>query len=287
MRRYRAPEHGAVSWTINGLDTFVFHRYGDPDHRPWRDIQAGIEQEPADPRLGAHWSDLTPVKCAEARSEAALADRWLLLELPNCGYSDYSGSLVDVANIASLEEQFGVDGMLAIVHGSHGSQSLFVAVPPAATPWDRLRRFVEVEYDRLSDNDPDASPRDATDSVRELCSIVAGLADYPLIDDEEHSRAEDEAKEAAWDGHVAYDLRRAIERVLTETLDEEQAETLLEAVDDERLRELFWQCEQDAPYSGWLNEVGPDMTLTSEAEKRYAERIADILAEEHSGEDDE
>ncbi len=97
-------------------------------------------------------------------------------------FSDYSGSMVERANAASLKEMF--PNLFEVSHGGHGTEWWGIN--------DENRRTISDEdFDRLKE-------------------VIEGLEDYPVIDDGKLSEMEWEAKAEYWKEDGRNELRAAL-----------------------------------------------------------------------------
>jgi len=107
------------------------------------------------------------------------------------GYSDYSGSQVERANVATFLERFGDDYVIEL-HGGHGTFALAIHLRASAEVWECLE----------------------------------GLENYPCLDDEALSNLETEAEDEAWKDSVESDFRKDLGGHFDIDLDEVPAEPL-------------------------------------------------------------
>lgn len=157
--------------------------------------------------------------------ELALQGKLLALIPPACSGSDYNGGALARSNVRALEELAESEGLvhwsLSGGHGSHG-----IAFPL----WERSR---------------------------ELVSILEGLEDYPVVDEDAMSEEESEDEEQAWDSWVRHDFAKALE---TETGVD------VSEVPDAKLRELFHSlCSERGRYFEHSDE-GPTIDVDELAE---------------------
>lgn len=161
-------------------------------------------------------------------------ERWDWKSHPRAGYaltylqgSDYSGCLVERSNYEAVlemlegaEDEEPAEDMAQVawakVSGSHGSFGLFL-----------FRR--------------QAIPA-------ELYEVLVGLHNYPLLDEERHSRMELDAQAESWDNGYRYDFKRALEAKTGDVIS-------LDDVSDEAIDEFFEE-SREAANEYWVNESG-------------------------------
>jgi hypothetical protein len=96
--------------------------------------------------------------------------------------SDYSGNAVEVSNKKAFMEEYQNDESMVIdVYGGHGTYAVAI-------------RLDSITFDILD--------------------TLAGLEDYPLMDEETHSEVEYEAENEAWDNWVRSDFNRDLVKQL-------------------------------------------------------------------------
>jgi hypothetical protein len=136
-----------------------------------------------------------------------------------CGGSDYSGNALEISNHRLFLEQFGT---IPGVHNVHGGLGTFaVAILVSAINEDMLE-------------------------------VLAGLEDYPAIDDEDMSEIETEEEMRAWDSWARHDFIRLLTSKFPDL--EEQIEAL-EDRDDNTLTCFFEEMREKAN-EDWENETG-------------------------------
>jgi hypothetical protein len=149
---------------------------------------------------------------------ASVAARPLVVVVPHLASgSDYSGCLVHRANHDALV----ADGAMSF----HGGYNTFSAVIPVS-------------------------------KIDDHADSLAALADYPLLDEEAHSRLEAEAIENAWEYWARDDFRAAIG-------DDDHE------IDDDTLRSRF-EAAREAANEYWENEQGESMWINLD---RIAEHV--------------
>lgn len=145
--------------------------------------------------------------------------------------SDYSGGLVTRANYEVLLEEAerltedelgGDDSWFQTFYGGHGTYAIAFHV--------------------------DKTPQ-------EIIEMLAGLSDYPLIDDNKLADLEHEATEESWNNSYERDYRKALEDKFGGDADD---------VDDKVLREHFEEARERAN-EYWENEEGPSMHVDVDA----------------------
>lgn len=164
-------------------------------------------------------------------------------------YGDYHGSDLDAANARALVAEFGE--VFYRSEGPHGSVTLSIAAAPGVPPF--ARSLTESES------------ADDWDLLASLASIMAGLADYPLISEEVHSEYIDELIGEAWDSWLRSDL-------LSDLADQTGDDDLLfqpagELVDS--IREAYLSFE----HNEWVAE-----TATSVVNHRHEDAVRHVLA---------
>lgn len=97
-------------------------------------------------------------------------------------HSDYSGGDVEASNMRVMAERFPE---LIRIYGSHGYEAL--------------------AYDATLGPVPESD---------ELCEVLEGLEDYPLVDEDDHSHLEMDLEAAAWDEDGRDDFRKALTSLL-------------------------------------------------------------------------
>ena len=136
--------------------------------------------------------------------------------------SDYSGGTHTRSNYEVMFADPELRPHLIDLYGSHGTYGLAYR-----GTWDELRADPERE-----------ALRDA----------IAALTNYPILDDDHHSRMEADNEDAAWDEHGRGDFRKVLTRVMDE-LDPDH-EHDLDETPDATIDELWRDgCE-------WLNVNG-------------------------------
>jgi hypothetical protein len=155
--------------------------------------------------------------------------------VPCAGGSDYSGSTVERANYEVFVETYGDNDFVFSAYGGHGTYAVAVGLTG-------LLGCDEALFD-------------------EVCNVLEGLEDYPLIDDEALSTLEMKGADEAWESWVAGDFRRAMEKKFDDCAEFEWPE-------DSALREFFEEKREKAN-TYWENEgYGHDMYV----------RIDDVVA---------
>jgi hypothetical protein len=131
-------------------------------------------------------------------------------------YSDYSGSYVEVSNHRSLLRDF--PGQFVDLYGDYGTRALMLPVSCL------------------------------NESVLEA---IAGLADYPLYDDEDSSELETEWTEEAITDYLKADMVNYLDRANRSTESE-----ALQATNDDELREHVWTFYSEAGEYPYTEAVG-------------------------------
>lgn len=144
---------------------------------------------------GSQWETLTKPDMengsfAHSHLKPTNSITWDCFFVPNhFGSGDYSGSAVDRANRASFFEEYGedVEGVYTVYSG-YGYETIAIA----------LRHITP-----------------------EMIATFDALTDYPLMDDETHSRIEMEMEDEDWDSWIASDFQRAVEKALPDETDDD------------------------------------------------------------------
>lgn len=153
----------------------------------------------AQPEYDPSIPDLTPEQRAavyyhEDKNPWSSDDRLypITLTLITCG--DYHGSDVDAANNRALQ---GTPGVEVREPNTSGMSSVFNV---STTVVGEMSSFTNNQTTADWERDPAQQRADALEWLESLVKQMEGLAtDYPLIDDEEHSKLVDELAEEAWD----------------------------------------------------------------------------------------
>lgn len=144
-----------------------------------------------------HISSYDPVDRGEVKDSDYFTSKHL-------GYSDYSGTIYGKSNQQIILEEFGhLDGVLQI-YGGYSYSDVFIRI-------------------------------DVLDSNEDLQSMIFGLEDYPIIDEDRLSEVEEEAKEEAMRNWVLYDFRRLLQKRWNYDFSH---------LNDKFLRWLFHSCEE-------------------------------------------
>jgi len=131
-----------------------------------------------------NYSEKKPVNLEEVRIlswrslEPARDGR--LGQVPFCSYGDYDNSgSVERSNYRVFMEMFrSIDGIYEVLSG-----------------WDGHSIMVDLE--KLNEN-------------QEIIDVIAGLNDYPVIDEEDMCRIEMEMEKESWESWIRSDLEKAI-----------------------------------------------------------------------------
>ena len=165
----------------------------------------------------------------------------------NCAYGEYSGSLVDKANLRSFQESFasGHGVWHWVARGSDGYQALVI---------DRTLGIV----------------CDLTGEGHELATSVQAWVDaletYCLADEDLHSALEQEAKEEAWSDWARKDFVRALEKRFGSDLsdtNEKKVDELMIRVDCEG-KGIDWRNEQSDQMWCDVEEIAASTLITRE-----------------------
>lgn len=153
--------------------------------------------------------------------------------------SDYSGSLVERSNYEVFMEMFGEVPGVHAVYGVHGTYGIAIAKKTLEE-----NEEIQEQLDRLSD--------------------------YPILDEDHHSKLEMEAQDKAWDVWGEYEFKQELVKVITPYVQEILDETKNEAdakeitdryVDDQsdsKIYEVFHNAMEESN-TNWENEQGPSM----------------------------
>lgn len=162
--------------------------------------------------------------------ETAMADeeKIFVLEVPYCSFSDYSGCTVERSNFKDMEDGYSnIEGFYTFT-GDCGTQAVAIDL-----------RAVDIER------------------MEEICGIIGGLENYPVIDESTLSEVEMEIEGEAWESFGRSDFRDSLEKAFKDFLDDQ--EDLLSwyygylwdisDIDDEKYDTLFREaCEQSNHY---------------------------------------
>lgn len=162
-----------------------------------------------------------------------------LVELPNAGGSDYSGSTTTASNYHYLNDsdEFEYTHLVVQSYGGHGTYQAFV----------RVIDLIENEGFR--------------DAIREYCECVA---EYPVFNDDHHSQYESDQRDNSWDNTIKDDFIRAVERKFDIELDDQYS--------DNPLRRTFESLASEAN-EYWENSEGDTMYISVDP---VVEQILDI-----------
>lgn len=133
-------------------------------------------------------------------------------------YSDYSGSFVERANAEYFMEEYPD----LFDQGYGGYNTVWTGIP----------------HDNLANNLPE-------DVYEKLEGDLSGLEDYPLVDEERHSRMEYEAKAKYWEEDGRNDLRKE----------------LIENAGDDVLAHLAAVYADDETLDGWAEDRDEHMNI--------------------------
>lgn len=113
-------------------------------------------------------------------------------EIPYTGFSDYSGSMVERANLKYFLERY--DDKIKHVIGGHGSE------------WGMI---LKVNLNMWNDDDWECFTDD-----------VEGLENYPLIDEDLHSQMEQEAYDEGWNSWAKDDFKKEVWKVIQDEVEQ-------------------------------------------------------------------
>ena len=180
--------------------------------------------------------------------------------VPYASGSDYSGSLVEKSNYNVFTETYGKD--CEWVFSAHGGYSTYAAV---------------VGLTGLLTCDEDTA--DA------ILDTLAGLEDYPLIDEEANSILEMEETDSAWESWAAGDFGRAVEKKFADVADLElpSGDTLRTFFEEKReAANLYWY-DEGSGSSMYVNidgvVAGIDFADVEDYAVRYTVSWIDVGAE--------
>jgi hypothetical protein len=159
-------------------------------------------------------------------------DRWSYGDWETCppaeashvvfaGWSDYSGGCCDRANYEHVKETY--PRSFIDVYGGHGTHAVLIPVT-SRNPY--------------------------------LFRDIAGVIDYPLIDEERHSELEMREADEAWDSYLRFDVRHELSRTGLYGIDD-----VIEALDDsdnaqdpagDSLRDWYYESLRDGNESPYL-----------------------------------
>ncbi len=144
----------------------------------------------------------------------------LYFYVPCATGSDYSGSTVEASNAKCIEEEFGKHSWVHSVSGGFNTYAVAIGLTGLLTCDD--------------------------DTFEELCEVIEGLADYPVIDDEALMELEAENSDKEWESWVRDDFVRALEADNDDKID-------FEWPDDPEFRVFFESCAEKVDVY-WFNE---------------------------------
>lgn len=124
------------------------------------------------------------------------------VEYIDIGYSDYSGGTVDRSNIRTINKMVDEEGFVASefdyeVHLGHLERE--GSKPPAAPSYVGSYKVIPNGEDIVRYYGSHGTKGILVRLESDLGKIVAGIESYPLLDEEDHSRLEEEEAEEAWD----------------------------------------------------------------------------------------
>lgn len=153
--------------------------------------------------------------------EVRKGEDWDFVVVNCCGYGDYCGSTVEKANYEYFMREWGDTPGVVEVYGGYDSHAVGLFV-------------TDFLY------------------LPEMLEQIAGLEDYPLFDDEELSRVEQEMIDEWWADNGQWDFERAIvtnldlgdggdclEDVGFDVLDDDFWELFMEKLDDSNVEFIF------------------------------------------------
>jgi hypothetical protein len=192
--------------------------------RGYRDVSTGVFH----PEAGGTWP------YGDWDHDVSPADATHVL-INYTGYSDYSGGGVDRSNNRSLLRNY--PEAFTQAYGGHGTEELMLSV----------------DYYAPADPESHDSRADRTDY---LLQAIAGLADYPLYDEEDYSALENEEADEAWDQFLSSDVPS---RLRDASPSAEAMDDAIEALDELAAKHSWESTRPDfACECGWV----PPMPLT-------------------------
>lgn len=165
-----------------------------------------------------------------------------ILEIPYCGYSDYSGSMVERSNYKAIEEAYdGLDG-LYFFYGDYDSNTL---------AFD-LRAF-----------------------AFEVDDTINGLEGYPCIDESLLSEMEMEQQGEDWESYGRGDFKDSLGKEFKDWLDETQDIHEwyhgylwdFDSVDDEKLDKLYYSIQDTGNHYPEIEEGGSSWFYPNQCSK--------------------
>jgi hypothetical protein len=146
--------------------------------------------------------------------------KWHNLFVPEyMAYSDYSGGVVDRANLETFLEKYGsVEGVYEAT-GGYGT------------------RVVAIMLSSITE---------------EMVEVFAELSDYPCLDDEALSELETNLEDEDWDNWISGDFSRALCKKFPELEDEIDQ---MESEDPEQLRELYYTLKERTNTYGYCEDA--------------------------------
>jgi hypothetical protein len=183
----------------------------------------------ADHPVGLSWGRWRECNAAEATHAVLGLTVW----------SDYSGGTVERSNERSLQRDF--PGTFVHLYGGFGTSGLMITI------------------DRPATYDPG--------TWLYVLEILAGLADYPVVDEEDLSALEMELAEEAWEAYLGYDVLRDLEKAGV-------PEDALSA--DTSIRDRFYALTYEADY-------GPEAESAVSVVFPFYDRVVATMAREMGG----
>jgi|GEM_PF-6905227 len=171
------------------------------------------------------------------------------IELKVCQYSDYSGSTCDRANCITLADDYGLTHYEGGVWG-HGYITMHLGELPAGA-WD------ETITDRVG-------------ALTMIIDLIAGLDEYPIIDESALFELEALLTEEAWDAWLESDVLFEIRSAFPDS-DDTMAARIDSFAESGELREAFYAMG-DGMYE-WHYESANSATPTSAGIVRAANQI--------------
>ncbi len=157
--------------------------------------------------------------------------------VPHCSYSDYSGSMMDKANLSAFWDSIpkSLQGACIVQSGGHGTRALIIRTA--------VLRLAQREWSHGDAEIPEWL-ESLRDDCKALADIIDGLEDYPVIDEELMSKLEEEDARENWDSWQGESVRDDI--IKARTIDADRSD-----VDLEKLLEVIGKhCEPSAQDEG-------------------------------------
>lgn len=200
-------------------------------HRDANNLSIWKEIDPLESKLGVQfpYSDMTNIQSGadigSIEKDMCENAQIYILEIPYCSGSDYSSSLVEQSNFKFLEKEYENLEGLYLFYGGYNTFSIGID----------LREFVDEDF----------------------ISILNGLEDYSLIDDDFYSNLQIEQETKDWNNYGKDDFIRKLENEFSDFLElnEDKIEYIYGAIwdisdlSDDTIWEFYRnQCEKHNAY---------------------------------------